>query len=287
MINRIKANCAVLIKYGLAYWSSLSALACVWLSFISWEDMGINRKLHRVMLLLGIVAFSFILSVFTIFLRKRKKIFGDINKGVTLCYGDIIKLGFPKRLSKKRIVVIPVNRCFDLSYEGNLISEKTIHGQWIKRYITSEQKRENIHKEILNKLAQQNAAYIELKKEDKRAGYLKRYDPGTIVELKGLNNINFYLLAVSEFDSNLRANCSESDFYTAIQGLMEYYDINGQGYELYCPIMGDHIMRPTRETNDIISLMLSILKFNRLKIHGKIHIVVYDQMKGNISILEQ
>lgn len=286
MINRIKTNTTVLIKYTLAYWSSLSALACVWLAFISWDDMGIGGKFDRLLVLLGIFVTSAVLAVGTVFFRKRKKIFGDINKGLVLCYGDIMKIGFPKRLSKKRIVVIPVNRCFDLSCEKNLVSRKSIHGQWIEKFLHSREHRDNVHKYIQDVLEQRQVPFELLEPCSKKGGYLYRYRPGTVVEIEGNNNVTYYLLALSKFDRDLRAHCSETEFYETLCGLVEYYDAHGQGEDLYCPIMGDHIARPIRNTSDIISFMLSFFRFNQKNIHGNIHMVVYNKMKSEISILD-
>ena len=143
-----------------------------------------------------------------------------------------------------------------------------------------------LNNKIQKILAERREQFDLLPKDDKCDGNLKHYRPGTVVELAGKNNVTFYLLALSALDKDLRAFCSETDFYMTLQGLLKYYDIHGMGEDLYCPVMGDHIVRPTRDTIDIISLMLSILRFNRGKIHGNIHIVVYDKMKSEIPILD-
>lgn len=285
MIDRIKANFTSLVRYFFAIWSSLSALAGVWLTFVSWEDMGITGRFARILILLGIILIAMICAAVTVLCRNSKRIFGDINKGAELCYGDIIRIGFPKK-EQRRIVVIPVNRCFDLSCEGSLISRRSIHGQWIERYIGNDDERVQLTNKIQQILTDRGEQFDLLHIADKCDGNLKRYRPGTVVELAGGKNVSFYLLALSEFDKDLRAHCSEADFYATLQGLLEYYDIHGMGEDMYCPVMGDHIVRPTRDTKDIISLMLSVLRFNRGKIHGKIHVVVYDKMKSEIPILD-
>lgn len=286
MIDRIKANTTALIKYSLAYWSSLSAFACVLLAFISWDDIGVSGKVNRLLILLCIFVVSTISAACTVFLRKRNKIFGDINKGLNLCYGDIMKIGFPKKNSKKRIVVIPVNRCFDLSCDGNLVTRKSIHGQWIEKFILSHEQRDNVHKHIQDALEQRRIPFEMLEPCNKKGGYLHRYRPGTIVEIDGDNNVTYYLLALSKFDEDLKAHCSETEFYETLHGLVEYYDAHGQGEDLYCPVMGDHITRPIRNTSDVISFMVSFFRFNQKNIHGKIHMVVYNKMKSQISILD-
>ena len=86
-------------------------------------------------------------------------------------------------------------------------------------------------------------------------------------------------------DENLIANCSEIEFYNSISKLLSYYDSNGQGADLYCSVMGDKIVKPHRETEEIIDFMISVFKFNKDKIRGNINLVVYEKFKSSISIL--
>lgn len=285
-MERIKNNFKSFFRYFLLIWSTISTIIGVSLSFVTWEEIGVTKTYQKLLILLGITIFIISVSIGVVLVRKEKKVFGDINRSVSLCYGDIIKIGFPSESASKKIVVIPVNRCFDLSCEDNLVSRKTIHGQWIKQYVRSDTEKESIHQQILLSLQKNEAKYIPLSTEDKKAGYLNRYEPGTVVEINGNNNVVFYLLALSKFDKNLNAYCSEEEFYKALQGLVDYYDQNSSGEDLYCPIMGDHIVRPTRDTKDMVNLILSVFRFNKTRIHGRVHIVVYDKMKNDIPILD-
>lgn len=94
------------------------------------------------------VAFSALMSIIIVVCKNEKQIFGDINRGVTIRYDDIIKIAFDDTLFEEKIVVVPVNRCFDLSCDNNLINPIPIHGQWINRYIVSEEQRDILNKKI-------------------------------------------------------------------------------------------------------------------------------------------
>lgn len=286
MIKRLKTNFSVLKKKFVSYWSALSTFICFILTFISCDELGINDIADKIWALFGICVLAMILSIITIYIRRSKRIFGNTNTGVSLRYGDLMQYGFPKRNSKKYIVVIPVNRCFDLSCEGNLIASTSIHGQWIKRFIDSPQKEKELHNEICDKLVSSKSSFTKVDKKDKELGYLDRYEPGTIVELKSDKNVIFYLWAVSKLDNNLRASCNEIEYYNAVYGLLDYYDSHGQGVKMYCPITGDRFIRPVRKTSDILNYLISAFKFSKDKIHGQIEIVVYKKMKSDISILE-
>lgn len=282
MFDWIKNNFYILVKYFLVYCSSIFAFLQIVLIFASFEDLGVDTKLKKIIVLLVCVAFSALMSIIIVVCKNQKLIFGDINRGVTIRYDDIIKIAFDDTLFEEKIVVIPVNRCFDLSCDNNLINPISIHGQWINRYIVSEEQRDILNNKISFMLKDD---YEMLSINEKRCGNLRRYPPGTIAEIKGKNDTIFYLLALSSFDQDLKAQCSELEYYNAIMGLIDYYDSHGNGKELFCPIMGDHIVNPYRDTESVIDFMISIFKFNRRKIRGKINIVVYNKMKSKIPIL--
>lgn len=286
IFNRLKNNGLVILTSFLSVWGVLSAIASFVLIFVSWDDIGITDLSHKIYLLVGVLVVALFIAVLTVFVRNKKTIFGYIDKGLIIEYGDVINLGFDNCGKSKKIIIIPVNRCFDLNCENNLIAEKSIHGQWINKYIRSEDHRDKVHQDIEDFLAHQNVEYIDVEEKDKQYGYLKRYAPGTIVELNAPNDITFYLWGVSEFDSDLKANCSELDYYKSLQKLVDYYDAHGQCVDLYCPVVGDHIIRPTKPTEDILHFMISIFKINKSRIHGKIHIVVYNTKKADIPILK-
>lgn len=285
MINRIKNNVSVLKKYFIRYYAVIFSIFEVIIFFMPFEDMGIINKKSRIIMFCISLGIAAVLSIISILLRRKKKLFGNMNQGFTISYGDLMKVAFSKKKEKKKIVVIHVNRCFDLSCENNLIRESSIHGQFINKYIHNESEKEKLHNYIESDLESRNIEFEKLTRNNKKSGYLKRYPEGTVVEVKGENNVVFYLLALSKSDENLIANCSEIEFYNSISKLLSYYDSNGQGADLYCSVMGDKIVKPHRETEEIIDFMISVFKFNKDKIRGNINLVVYEKFKSSISIL--
>lgn len=283
MINWMKCNLSVLWKYFLAYCSAIFALLEIVSIFLSIDDCGVNTKTKKIILFVICILIAIIVSFINVAVRNKKQIFGDINRGLILEYGDVIKLGFSKKSKEGKIIVIPVNRCFDLSCESNLINPTSIHGKWIKAYIQTEDERIALKHKIEIALKNVASQYI----QNKTIGNRVRYSPGTVVEIQGDNNVTFYLLAFSYLDEELKAQSSEIDFYNTLSGLIDYYNTHDNSKELFCPVMGDHIVNPVRDTESCLDFMISVFKFKKSCIRGKINIVVYNELKSKISILDK
>ena len=283
MLSWIRCNLPVLKKYFLAYCSAIFALLEIVCIFVSLDDCGIDTKTKKVVLFCICLSASIIISIISVAIRNKKQLFGDINRGLTIKYGDVIKLGFSDKTKEGIIVVIPVNRCFDLSCKNNLINPTSIHGQWIKKYIVNEKDRETINNKINTVLQNCDSQIV----ANKVVGNSHRYSPGTVVELQGENNVTFYLLAFPYLDNELKAQSSEIEFYNTISGLIDYYNTHENHKELFCPVMGDHIVNPHRDTESCLDFMISVFKFKKSCIRGKINIVVYNKLKSTISILDK
>lgn len=283
MINWFRCNLPVLNKYFLACCSAIFAIIEIVCIFISLDDCGINTITKKVVLFCICLLASIIISIISVAVRNKKQLFGDINRGLTIKYGDVIKLGFFNKTKEGIIVVIPVNRCFDLSCDNNLINPTSIHGQWINHYITNDEERKRIKNRIDVALQNCDSQIV----TNKAVGNNTRYSPGTIVELQGENNVTFYLLAFSYLDHELKAQSSEIEFYNTLSGLIDYYNTHDNSKELFCPVMGDHIVNPHRGTESCLDFMISVFKFKKRSIRGKINIVVYNKLKSTISILDR
>ena len=53
-------------------------------------------------------------------------------------------------------------------------------------------------------------------RKEKSKGKLERFPIGTVLPIAGGNGLTYYLLALSEFDENLNAQCSKEDFVGCI-----------------------------------------------------------------------
>lgn len=173
------------------------------------------------------------------------------NSSLCVVAGSIFNFAFGNRSKNKNIVVIPVNTGFDVhvsrKYEGKtkqVVSIETLHGMWL-----DEMMRRSASKEFCDN-TYTKVSEDSLKRrieEDLRArGYEKgsneEYPLGSIAVIEEGNTI-FYLLAASKFDENNNAHATKEDIEKLLISLVNFYDCNGQGLDMYLPLIGTGMSR--------------------------------------------
>lgn len=106
------------------------------------------------------------------------------NHHVYVQYGDALSLDTVGNSisSKKRNILVAVNRCFDTVVDDNLISSKSLHGQAMSNlYATGEYTEDTLNAQIQQKLA--NQPFKSINRSDKPNGNLKRYAEGVVASI--------------------------------------------------------------------------------------------------------
>ncbi len=285
MFGFININLKYVVKIGIKIAGTLFSVLTLLLAFISWEDMGITSNCNRLFILIVILVVAIIISIASLLVKKNKLIWEQGTGKIKAIYGDIIKIGFPKKYKGEKIVVIPVNTCFDTIVGEGVVSAKTIHGKWIKKMneigISTEELDEIIEQTIINQGLQPSKVFTE---NEKPKGKLNRFPLGTVLSIEGTNGIVYYLLSLSEFDENLNAQCSKEDFVNCIQSLISFYDKNGQGNHAYIPLMGTGLSRVNISQEESLNIIVDMLKLNREQIHGQVNVVVFSKERNIVSI---
>ncbi|MBR3624007.1 MAG: hypothetical protein IKN43_11760, partial [Selenomonadaceae bacterium] len=280
-------------------WISVIAFLCG--LFLSWDVVGFGDDafkncgeivyIFRAFVLLGIcfliVLFS---SIYVCGFRKRNKIWKRGSGAIILEYGDIFKLLDDE--SFQHIVAIPVNDTFDTIVDEDptlvrapLVSKETNHGKWIEFMKSRSFSVEEIDtkiKESLNKL--DDVETEEISEEIKDRGNRIKYPIGTTAFVSVGNNVYCILVALSVFNRNNKAESNPRKLIKSICNLLEYYDEHGQGYDLYMPIMGAGMSRTNLDKQEAFEIMKTTVLANKWNIHGKVHIVIYEKEKADLSI---
>lgn len=291
----IKRNIENIGKSSLTIVGSLFSILSIVLSFVTWEEAGITKAYVKVIIFCSILMISLLVGVFWIYILKRSNEIGLKGDGkINVCYADIMKIAFPKKNKGKKIIVIPVNTCFDTIVDQDLalcdkplVASTTVHGLWVENMLKHGFSIEDIDSAIDNYIHIKNIIPIkELTQQEKNRGKLKCFENGTVIIVEGENDVEFFLLAVSEFDKNNKAQSSKEDIIISIKKLLEFYDINGQGYQMFLPLIGTGRSRSGLSHEDSLQIIKSILLLYSDKLHGEINVVIYSKDRDKVSIFD-
>lgn len=265
-------------------YSTIIVLLSISGTFFTIFPLGLNQiKLRdRILIVLGIVILSSLIGLVGTLIKREVTIKNYDNRRLKLCYGDLLRIAF-KSDDCKKIVVIPVNRCFDTIVDDKVIAKGSIHGQWVDKSIIAGMSISELDDVIEKRL--KNIPHEKLLRSQKPKGKLKRYPLGTVVEIKNGNTI-FYLLALTWMDENLTVHCTKQEYLNCLQNLVDYYDNCGYIMPIYIPLMGCGISRINLKLKEAVEAMIFIWKINSDKIHADINIVIYEKQKNVLSITD-
>lgn len=189
-----------------------------------------------------------------------------------LTSGDIFDYCFSRK-SRKEIITIPVNTTFDTHVSTKiekfkpLVSSETLHGKWIQRCKNAGLVEEDIQNKINDFL---NSHYLNDAKTNE-------YPIGTVVPFDTANGLS-YLVALTVFDGNNVAHSNEEDVKIAIQELIHFYDLNGQGYPLYIPLLGTGRSRIGLSNKESFDLIKNTLLAEKEHIQGLVNIIALPEV---------
>ncbi len=285
MVSFLKVNLKCIGRWSSKTAGTLFSLLTLLLAFVSWDDIGVVAKCDRLFLLVVIIIFSILVAIFILLFKRSNVLWEKGNGKIRVMYGDILKVAFPPKCKENRIVVIPVNTCFDTIVGNGLVSENTIHGKWLEGMVKRGVSITELDKKITQSIKALNLNTLERYSEaQKPKGKLERFPQGTIISIEGEYGLEYYLLALSEFDENLNAQCTKEEFVNCIQDLMTFYDKNGQGRPIYLPLMGTGLSRVNISPEESLNILTNMIMLNRNKVHGVVNIIVFDKQRNAVSI---
>ena len=251
------------------------------------EDKSVFcRILIGFAVLAGVWLLFFILNALLTIKKERFEIIKS-NNGHSLYvqYGDIFNKKEVFTPEKPRNIVIPVNRCFDMHLDNQIVSAETLHGKMLKRLYASRVYTEGSLNLILEEKLK-STKFEQVTLQEKPKGKQKRYPVGTCVKIPGIKNENYLLVALSSFDEDEHARTTMAEYSVALQKMIESCNEESQGYPIVVPIVGAGLSRIKKNQYDILRYMISMFRINKEEINSDIHIVVHEKLKSEISIAE-
>lgn len=192
--------------------------------------------------------------------------------------GDILSHGFGRARAEKSIVVVPVNNTFDTEitwrYEATdapLVSDKTLHGKWLKRMLSSGTDSASIAARIATELASREV--LPCGAAMRGDASIPVYELGTIARIEN-NKAIFFLIALSEFDVANRAHATKESIYGTVLKLLVAYDEFGQGLDMHIPLLGTGLSRAGLSHQESFDVITKCIMENRGLVHGRLFITV-------------
>ena len=189
----------------------------------------------------------------------------------TVFYGDLF--------DAKEILVIPVNEYFDTIVDDKIISSKTVHGKFIQKFFGGNEA--DLKSQIRKGLAKIEPLEVN---EARKAGNKKRYPLGTVCEVKSGDKV-FFLLALTKFNSNHRAEVKNSEYQRVLCDLFSYIEQHSQGRKVSIPLIGAGHSGVNLNKQKLLEFMLfSIALKDELTLINGVDVILHESIKKEISL---
>lgn len=202
---------------------------------------------------------------------------------IDVLHADILELK-----TEKANIVIPVNTSFETEIEAKigddiipLVSENTIHGQWITFMKKRGIKILDVDNQIKNSLRRNNI--LKCKVRDTVVGKQDIYPIASVASISVEGN-KYYLLALSEFDEKNKAQSDISHIIKSINTVIDFYDAEGQGFDMYIPLVGSGRSRAGLSLQESYDLIKEILLKRKKDIFGRVHIVIHPNQTDQVKL---
>ena len=175
--------------------------------------------------------------------------------------------------------MIPVNEYFDTTVDDKIISSKTIHGKFIKKFFGGNEV--DLKRQLTNGLSQYKPLEIN---SERKSGNKVKYPLGTVCEVISDNKI-FYLVALTRFNSNHRAEVNNSEYQRVLCDLFSYIEQNSQGRKVSIPLIGaGHSGVKLSKQKLLEFLLFSISLKDDLTLINGVDVVLHESIKKEIDL---
>ena len=260
----------VFIKNFLAGIGVTSAFVTILWSLWS-EELSALIKGNELCLIFVIVGVNLAVSLYSVKTKKKLSIKLMTQVKSHIYYGDLF--------DNKGIIVIPVNEYFDTIVDEKIISSNTLHGYFIKNYFGGNNK--ELKQQINNSLS--NIPPLE-KDSNRKKGNKNRYPLGTVAQVNKGENI-FYLVALTRFNGNNRAEVKKSEYQRVLCDLFDYIEQNSQGEKVSIPLIGGGHSGVDLSKQKLLEFLLFSISLNdKLTLINGINIILHSSLENDIDL---
>ena len=224
-------------------------------------------------------------SLRVFFTKRRRVVDGQNGKAVFVVYGDLFDESIVANTATRRNVCFAVNRCFDTVVDDHLIASASVHGSAFKRLYSEKVYSPDSLNDYIQKTIS-SSGFVTLSEKKKPQGNLKRYEVGTAADVPVSDKLHYFLIGLTAFNAELKAETSLSEFCLAIQKMIEFCDSHAQGQPVIMPIVGGFLSRTGQSEKTLLKYIVTCFELNRKHINQDVFIVVRESAKSIVSILD-
>lgn len=189
------------------------------------------------------------------------------------------KIFFGGLFESNEIIVIPVNEYFDTTVDDKIISSKTVHGKFIQRFFGGNDA--ELKKQIKKELKRYKVLGTNL---ERKFGNKNKYALGTVCEVKKGSKV-FYLVALTRFNSNHRAEVRNSEYQRVLCDLFSYIEQNSQGRKVSIPLVGAGHSGVNLSKQKLLEFLLfSIALKDGLTLINGVDVVLHESITKEIDL---
>jgi hypothetical protein len=219
----------------------------------------------------GIIFVNVMYGIVSVLPKNRVKLKLGENLNVDVAFGDLFE--------KKGIIVIPVNDYFDTLVDEKVVSSNTIHGAFVKNFFEGKEK--HLKRSISASL--KNIPPVEINKSRKQ-GNQSRYPLGTVANIPH-NGKNYYLVALTRFNENQRAEVKKSEYQRILCDLFDFIEQKSQGNRVNVPLIGGgHSGLNLTKQKLLEFMLLSIMLNDKLTLIQGLEVVLHHDVKSEINL---
>lgn len=264
---KVKLYDKALIKEVFSFLSAASVI----LSFILIVvDIPDNYKVGTGITLVAIIIAAFLVFWIRANVMNSMKLSIN-NSSVNIKVGDLF--------DESDFKVIAFNEYFDTLVDNRIISENSLNGIFIKKYVEDLTELDTIIKED-PRLNEKCIGENESRQVEKK----RKYKLGTICQFN-----DFLLTAFSKFDDENRAYLHINDYINFLINFWNEVDIIYAGRSIAIPLLGSGLTR-FKEYNmiseqELLELLIWSFKVSRIKFSypSKVTIIIHESIKDKIN----
>lgn len=207
------------------------------------------------------------------FKKKYKYTIKNKDIDITLVVGNIFK--------EKGAKIIPTNTTFDTKTEGEFISEKSIQGQFQKKYYKNNL--EDFNNLIASKLKGIPIEKVLIRKKSKN----KQYAIGTTIKVEQEGE-RFYFLAIADVNEYGKPNSNFENLKLSFAKAWEFISEQGHMEPIVMPVLGTGRTGVNVSRQDVIKeIIFSFVATTREnKISDELKICIHPKDIKNIDFIE-